>query len=51
MVRYRGEVRKVNLAHKGHLGYNPITGEQVYPVIEPEKPPPFVEDARVQESH
>ena len=43
MVKYRAQQRKENLAIKGHLGYNPILGEQTFPVPEPLKPQPFVE--------
>ena len=32
LIKYRGECRKSNLAEKAHLGYNPITGEQVFPI-------------------
>lgn len=41
MCKYRQEVRKANLAEKAHLGYNCITGEQVYPVPQAKAPPPF----------
>lgn len=44
MCKYREQVRKQNLAEKAHLGYNCITGEQVYPVPEAVRPAPFVED-------
>lgn len=40
MIRYRGKVRSVNLAVRNHLGFNPITGEQVYPVKMPQPPLP-----------
>jgi hypothetical protein len=40
MIRYRGKVRSVNLAVRNHLGFNPITGEQVFPVKIPDAPRP-----------
>ncbi len=43
MVKYRGEVRKANLAYKGHLGFNPIIGEQTLPIDAPHKPEYFSE--------
>lgn len=39
MIKYRGKVRSVNLAVRNHLGFNPITGEQVYPMKMPVAPP------------
>eukprot|EP00397_Hematodinium_sp_SG-2012_P054429 GEMP01065624.1.p1 GENE.GEMP01065624.1~~GEMP01065624.1.p1 ORF type:complete len:194 (+),score=47.54 GEMP01065624.1:134-715(+) len=38
MVKYRGDLRSVNLAVKGHLGFNPITGEQTYVMNKPDAP-------------
>mmetsp|Transcript_5968 Transcript_5968/g.14209 ORF Transcript_5968/g.14209 Transcript_5968/m.14209 type:complete len:199 (-) Transcript_5968:170-766(-) len=40
MVKFRGELRSMNLAARNHLGFNPITGEQVYPIKIPERPQP-----------
>lgn len=40
MVKYRGDVRSTHLAARGHLGFNPITGEQTHPLRVPEKPMP-----------
>lgn len=40
MVKYRGKVRSVNLAVRNHIGFNPITGEQVFPLKMPASPPP-----------
>ncbi|CAD7942783.1 unnamed protein product [Amoebophrya sp. A120] len=44
MTRYRGDLRKANLAYRGHLGFNPILGEQSYPLPNPTKPDPFTEE-------
>jgi len=38
LTKYRGELRTVNLAVRGHLGFNPITGEQVHTCKIPERP-------------
>mmetsp|Transcript_90592 Transcript_90592/g.242650 ORF Transcript_90592/g.242650 Transcript_90592/m.242650 type:complete len:100 (+) Transcript_90592:351-650(+) len=38
MVKFRGELRTMNLAARNHLGFNPIIGEQVYPIRIPERP-------------
>lgn len=38
MTKYRGDVRSVHLAVKGHLGFNPITGEQTVPIRMPTAP-------------
>ena len=43
MVKYRAQLRKKALAEKAHLGYNPILGEQAYPIPEALKPMPFTE--------
>jgi len=40
MIKYRGGVRSANLAVRNHLGFNPITGEQVFPVRMPQAPKP-----------
>jgi hypothetical protein len=40
MVKFRGEVRSTHLAARGHLGYNPITGEQTHELKAPKKPDP-----------
>ncbi len=41
MTAYRAEVRKVDLAYRNHLGFNPIIGEETHKVPNPVRPPPF----------
>ncbi|CAD7926627.1 unnamed protein product [Amoebophrya sp. A25] len=43
ITRYRGDLRKANLAYRGHLGFNPILGEQTHPLPQPIKPDNFTE--------
>lgn len=38
MTMYRGQLRTINLAHKGGLGFNPITGDQIHTVPLPDRP-------------
>ena len=38
LQKYRGELRSTYLAVHGHLGFNPITGEQTIPLNIPPKP-------------
>merc|ERR1711937_236466 len=35
MIKYRGCLRSANIAMRGHLGFNPISGEQVYAISIP----------------
>eukprot|EP00440_Ansanella_granifera_P002271 gb/GFBE01002464.1/.p1 GENE.gb/GFBE01002464.1/~~gb/GFBE01002464.1/.p1 ORF type:complete len:245 (+),score=33.02 gb/GFBE01002464.1/:1-735(+) len=40
MIRYKAKVRAANLAMRGHLGFNPILGEQTYGISLPPPPKP-----------
>jgi len=40
MIRYRSKVREATVAMRGHLGFNPIIGEQTYAISLPPPPRP-----------